>query len=79
MAPAYGPAWRSRLAGGDSFTGGLVTSAPAIAGWPILTLPMGLVDGLPVGLSVVGPERGEDVVLAIGSAIGRWRFLVGTQ
>ena len=69
ISPAYGPAWRSQLAGGDSFTGGLVTSAPAIAGWPILTLPMGLVDGLPVGLSIVGPEHGEDAVLAIGSAV----------
>ncbi len=69
VSPAYGPAWRSELAGGDSFTGGLVTSAPAIAGWPILTLPIGLVDGLPVGLSIVGPEHGEDALLAIGSAV----------
>jgi amidase len=69
IAPAYGPAWRSELAGGDSFTGGQVTSAPAIAGWPILTLPMGLVDGLPVGLSIVGPEHGEDALLAIGAAV----------
>jgi amidase len=69
ISPAYGPAWRSVLDGGDSFTGGLVTSAPAIAGWPILTLPMGLVDGLPVGLSVVGPEHGEDALLEIGAAV----------
>jgi amidase len=69
ISPAYGPAWRSQLDGGDSFIGGLVTSAPAIAGWPILTLPIGLVDGLPVGLSIVGPEHGEDSLLAIGAAI----------
>ncbi len=69
IAPAYGPAWRSELAGGDSFTGGQVTSAPAIAGWPILTLPMGLVEGLPVGLSIVGPEHGEDALLSIGAAV----------
>ncbi len=69
ISPAYGPAWRSVLDGGDSFTGGLVTSAPAISGWPILTLPMGLVDGLPVGLSIVGPERGEDALLEIGEAV----------
>ena len=69
VSPAYGPAWRSELVGGDSFTGGLVTSAPAIAGWPILTLPIGLVDGLPVGLSIVGPEHGEDSLLAIGAAV----------
>ena len=69
ISPAYGPAWRSEQAGGDSFTGGLVTSAPAISGWPILTLPIGLVDGLPVGMSIVGPEHGEDALLAIGAAV----------
>jgi amidase len=69
ISPAYGAAWRSDLAGGDSFTGGLVTSAPAIAGWPILTLPISLVDGLPVGMSIVGPEHGEDALLAIGAAV----------
>jgi Asp-tRNA(Asn)/Glu-tRNA(Gln) amidotransferase A subunit family amidase len=30
---------------------------------------MGLVDGLPVGLSIVGPERGEDALLEIGEAV----------
>jgi amidase len=69
IAPAYGPAWPSRLDGGDQFTGGQMTTAPAIAGWPILTLPIGLVDGLPIGVGVVGPERGESTVLAIGAAI----------
>jgi len=69
ISPAYGPAWRSDLAAGDCFIGGQVTSAPAIAGWPILTLPIGLVDGLPVGMSIVGPEQGEDALLAIGAAV----------
>jgi amidase len=69
ISPAYGPAWRSEQVGGDSFTGGLVTSAPSISGWPILTLPIGLIDGLPVGLSIVGPEHGEDALLAIGAAV----------
>jgi amidase len=69
IAPAYGPAWPSRLDGGDLFTGGRMTTAPAIAGWPILTLPIGLVDGLPIGLGVVGPEHGEATTLAIAAAI----------
>jgi Asp-tRNA(Asn)/Glu-tRNA(Gln) amidotransferase A subunit family amidase len=30
---------------------------------------MGLVEGLPVGLSIVGPEHGEDAVLSIGAAV----------
>ena len=69
IAPAYGPAWRSDLAGGDSFSGGRVTTAPAIAGWPILTLPIGLVEGLPVGASLVGPEHGEDHLLGVGAVV----------
>ncbi len=69
VAPAYGPAWVSDLQGGDSFSGGAVTTAPAIAGWPILTLPIGVVDGLPIGLSLVGPEHGEDALVALGAVI----------
>lgn len=69
IAPAYGPAWTSRLAGGDDFVGGAVTTAPAIAGWPLLTLPIGLVDGLPIGMAVVGPAHGEETLLAVGAAI----------
>lgn len=69
IAPAYGPAWRSDLAGGDSFSGGRVTTAPAIAGWPILTLPIGLVEGLPVAVSLVGPEHGEDHLLEVGAVV----------
>ncbi|HEX6887775.1 MAG TPA: amidase family protein [Candidatus Nanopelagicales bacterium] len=69
VAPAYGPAWPSRLDGGDAFSGGALTTAPAIAGWPILTLPMGLVHGLPVGLGLVGPAHGEAALLRVGAAV----------
>jgi amidase len=69
VAPAYGPAWESRLAGGDVFAGGAVTTAPAIAGWPILTVPIGLAEGLPIGLAIVGPAHGEATLLAVGAAV----------
>ncbi len=69
IAPAYGPAWLSRLDGGDRFLGGALTTAPAIAGWPILTLPIGLVDGLPIGLGIIGPAGGEATVLGIAAAV----------
>jgi len=62
VAPAYCPAWKSDLTNGDHFAGGgLASPAPSMAGWPVLCLPMGFVDGLPVGLTLIGrpAERGD--------------------
>jgi len=39
-----------------------------LTGLPILTLPCGFADGLPVGLQIVGPQLGEDQILQIGHA-----------
>lgn len=47
---------------------GMLTSLPAIAGYPHLTVPMGLVKGLPVGLSLIGPAWSEATLLAYGYA-----------
>jgi amidase len=44
-----------------------VTQAPAIAGWPIATVPMGVIDGLPVGLSIVGRPGSETIMLAVAA------------
>ena len=59
----YGPAWLSSLGAGDSIaSSSWITTAPAIAGTPIGTIPMGLVDGLPVGLGFV-VRRNEELKL----------------
>ena len=72
IAPAYRPAWKSDLTHGDVLSGGgSVCTPPAILGWPILTVPMGLVDGLPVGLSIVGPPHAESSLIAVGHAFER--------
>jgi amidase len=64
IAPAYGPTWKSDLiVGGHPGPASPVTGPPAIAGWPILSLPMGVVNGLPVGLAIVGRANGEWTVL----------------
>ena len=67
IAPSYGPAWRIDLGAGDRGSG-RISSLPAIAGYPHLTVPMGLVRGLPVGLSFVGPAWSDGVLLALGHA-----------
>jgi len=54
IGETYAPAWKSNLGGGDDFgSASWISMAPAIAGTPIGALPMGLVNGLPVGVGVV--------------------------
>ena len=66
----YGPAWTSTLGQGDDFgTASWITTVPAIAGTPIGTIPMGLVDGLPVGLGfVVGRDQEHLLISAMAQA-----------
>jgi len=42
-----------------------LTTIAAVAGYPILSVPMGLVDGLPVGLSFVGTAWSEALLLSL--------------
>ncbi|MGE3475637.1 MAG: amidase family protein [Rhodospirillaceae bacterium] len=44
---------------------GSLTTATAVAGYPILSVPMGLVNGLPVGLSFAGTAWSEATLLAL--------------
>jgi aspartyl-tRNA(Asn)/glutamyl-tRNA(Gln) amidotransferase subunit A len=37
----------------------------SLAGSPVVSVPCGLVDGLPVGLALVGPRLGEAAVLRV--------------
>jgi amidase len=70
VAPTYGPAWKSDLVlGGHPAAAAPTTKAPAIAGWPIATVPMGLISGLPVGMGVVGRPGSEADLLAVGAAV----------
>lgn len=47
---------------------GSPSSPPAAAGYPHLTVPMGAVQGLPVGLSFIGPAWSEARLLSLGYA-----------
>jgi len=72
---SYAPAWISKLGEGDSFSGSSwITTAPSIAGAPIGTVPMGIVEGLPVGIGVVAARNNEVALVramaAIESALG---------
>ncbi|WP_345235551.1 amidase [Hymenobacter saemangeumensis] len=63
-----GPSWCIDLVNGDYSTGVSFSSPAAMAGYPHLTVPMGQVHGLPVGLSFVGAAYQEAQLLALGYA-----------
>lgn len=67
IAPTLGPAWTIDLVTGDRFLGGFA-GYPARAAYPHVTVPMGKVHGLPVGLSFTGPRFGEADVLSAAFA-----------
>jgi amidase len=68
IAPTTGAAWLIDVVNGDQYVGGGASTLPAVAGYPHLTVPMGMVRGLPVGLSFIGPAWSEARILGIGHA-----------
>lgn len=68
VGPTAGPAWKIDAVNGDQFSGGGAGSLAAVAGYPHLTVPMGLVKGMPVGLSFMGPKWSEALLLSLGYA-----------
>lgn len=67
IAPTTGPAWTTDVVNGDHY-GGAVSTMPAIAGYPHLTVPMGFVRGLPVGMSFIGGQWDDARILSLGYA-----------
>lgn len=64
VAPTGSPAWAIDLVTGDHFLG--ASSQPAaVAGYPNITVPMGAVQGLPVGLSFFGRAWSEGTLLGL--------------
>ena len=64
MAPTGSPAWKTDLVLGDHFVGGS-SSLAAISGYPAITVPMGFIDDLPVGITFFGKAWNEPLLLEI--------------
>lgn len=67
VAPTNLPAARIDLVNGDRMSGGSST-ASAVAGYPIVTVPGGFVAGLPVGLSFMGGAYSEPTLIRLAYA-----------
>ena len=62
IAPTTGPAWKTDWVNGDHYLGA-ASSAAAISGYPHITVPMGYVHDLPVGLSFFSGKLQEGALI----------------
>ena len=67
ILPTGTPAWKTDLVNGDLYLGGN-SSWAAISGYPSISLPMGMIDGLPVGISFFGRAWSEPVLIEMAYA-----------
>lgn len=70
--PGFGPAWKVDLVLGDGPDLRRMASplqASAVAGYPVITVPVGTVRGLPVGLSLLGGALSEFELLRAAHAV----------
>ncbi|MBV6653056.1 MAG: hypothetical protein KI786_04830, partial [Mameliella sp.] len=64
IAPTGTPAWKTDHVNGDHYT--LGSSSPAAwAGYPNISVPMGFIEGLPVGLSFFGTAWSEPALISM--------------
>jgi amidase len=67
VAPTDGPAWLTDRVTGDHVLASSTTAA-AVAGYPSITVPVGFVFGLPVGISFFGRAWSEGALIRIAYA-----------
>jgi amidase len=67
VAPTTTPAWPVDLVNGDQFRGSSAKSA-AIAGYPLVSVPAGHAQGLPVGLTFMGRAWSEPTLIKLAYA-----------
>ena len=68
VGPTRGAAWLIDAVHTDVSTGSGGGSPAAVAGYPHLTVPMGHIRGLPIGLSFIGPQWSDAMILSLGYA-----------
>ncbi len=73
IAPTGSPAWKTDLVNGDAYL--VSSSSPAaISGYPNITVPMGFIEDLPVGISFFGRAWSEPLLIEMAYA-----FEAGTK
>jgi amidase len=67
IAPTFGLPWLTDLVAGDVFAAGAASpsTVAAVAGYPHISVPMGYVRGVPIGLSIFGRAWSEPTLIKI--------------
>jgi len=65
VGPTSGPAGLLDPLGGSTGSGGGCSTPSAMAGYPNMTLPMGFIFGLPVGISLFGRAWSESTLIRL--------------
>ncbi len=72
VAPSGGPSWIIDLVNGDTIGWGIESdSLPAVAGYPNITVPVGYIFGLPVGISFFAKAWQEPILIKLAYAFER--------
>lgn len=66
--PSTGPSWCIDLVNGDFWTGYGSYGPAALAGFPSITMPMGSLEGLPLGISFLAKAFQEHALISIAYA-----------
>ena len=72
-APTASAPWAIDLVNGDNRGGGGSSILAAVSGYASITVPMGYVSGLPVGLSFIGGAWSDGPLIALGHAFEQTR------
>ena len=69
VGPCGGPAWVMDLISGDRLAGSYdLISVAAVAGYPSITVPAGVLFGLPIGICLIGRPWSEPTLLKLAYA-----------
>lgn len=68
LGPTTGPAWKIDHINGDRFNGPSAYGISAMSGYPYITVPMGKVEDLPVGLAFMGKAFSEATLIEMAYA-----------
>lgn len=70
IVPSGAPAWPIDQINGDHYRGaGDSTTMAACAGYPLITIPMGRIQHLPIGVTIMGTQWSDATLINVAAAI----------